>query len=43
MFVEETEANELCPEIFKLPPWRYPEAVILVPEPLVKKRLGKRP
>ncbi len=42
-FVDDTEANELCPEIFNEAPWRYPLAVTLVPDPFVKNKLGKRP
>jgi hypothetical protein len=42
-FVKVTPAIEERPETFKLAPERYPEAVRLVPEALVKKRFGKRP
>ena len=36
-------ARALTPEIFKLAPCKYPEAVRLVPEPLVKFRVGNKP
>ena len=42
-FVEETEASEDWPEMFKEAPWRKPEAERLVPEALVKFKVGKVP
>ena len=43
IFVEETETREDWPEMLSETPWRYPDAVTLVPDALVKNKLGNRP
>ena len=41
--VEETEARLDWPEMFRVAPWKYPDAVTLVPDAFVKFRVGKTP
>lgn len=42
-FVEDTEAKLLCPEMFKSPPWRKPDAVRLVEETFEEDTFEKLP